>query len=51
MDSGPGYVYDCRSLAEVAMTVVVLQNMREVPVWTWVRDISMIAGGWRKLRA
>ena len=31
--------------------VVVRQNMREVPVWTGIRDTSSIEGVWRKLRA
>jgi len=30
--------------------VVVRQNMREVPVWTEIRDTSSIEGVWRKLR-
>ena len=32
------------------MVVVVWHNMREVPVWTWIRQRSVIEGLWRKLR-
>ena len=31
--------------------VVVRQNMREVRVWTGIRDTSSIEGVWRKFRA
>jgi hypothetical protein len=34
-----------------AMVVVVRQKVCGIPVWTWLRDISMFEAVWRRLRA
>ncbi len=40
----------CCLATTYGMLVVVRQNMRVVPAWTWIRHIGIIEGLWRKSR-